>query len=313
MATPLMNPGWIAFNERKWGLTARRFQVGVNDANSLSMEAVLYSNSSGKLRTPPHNIFCPVTFSPTPTQHPKRIAQQWLATSSSLAAHMQEIGLGGPISLDLPVPDARAWQWRGFRVEVLYSYMLALPFASSSASSAVRRAVSKAGILGYSCERTGDFDAILACIAATERRQGYTHGISRSDLATLRALMGEDHCRAYLCRAPTGEPASGQVVLHQPGDVAIDWIAGTETDHLTTRSRQLLINFILEDLNAVGATGFNLGGANLPGIAASKAEWGGQLSTYYSIRPKDLRTLAKEGRDWLSSRRARGLRHQFQH
>lgn len=302
MTTPLMNSGWIAFNEQKWGLTAHKFQVGTNDPSSLSVEAVLYSNARGKLRSAPHNIFCPVSFSPTSTLHPKRIAQQWLDSSSKLAQQMQEVGLGGAVSLDLPVPDARAWQWRGFRVEVLYTYMLALPFDPHLASSAVRRAISKASRLGYSCERTEDLDAVMACVTATESRQGFTHRLSSSDLATLRSLMGEDHCRAYLCRAPTGEPASGEVVLHQPGATAIDWIAGTGANHLVTRSRQCLLNFILEDLVAVGATRFNLGGANIPSIAASKAEWGGQLTTYYSIEAMDLRTLAKDGRDWTTSR-----------
>lgn len=302
MATPLMDPGWVAFNEQQWSMTAHRFRWGSEQSQDVSLESVLYANASGKLRPVPHNIYCPVTFRTTSTQHRHRIGRQWLDASRELASYMDETGLGGGISLDLPVPDARAWQWQGFRVEVLYSFAVELPFDPMTASHAVRKAVAKGKRQGYICERTTDGAAVMKCVVATERRTGFAHGLSATDLITLQSYMGEDHCRLYVCRAPTGQPVSAQVVLHTPGARAVLWISGTEPDHLATRSTQLLLNFILEDLGEASATGLDFGGANLPHIAAYKAEWGGQLTTFYSVKAKNLRTLAQDGKQWLKAR-----------
>lgn len=302
MTTPLMHPGWIAFNEQKWNLTAHRFRSGSDEADAASLEAVLYANAAGKLRPVPHNIYCPVTFSGTSTDYRHRRARQWLDASTELANHMQETGLGGAVSLNLPVDDARPWQWHGFRVEILYTSLLEFPFDVHSASSAVRKAINKGKRAGYTCARTTDVTAVMSCITATEQRQGFSQGLSVNDLQSLLTSMGEDHFRMYLCLAPSGQPASAEIVLHTATSYAIDWIAGTESAHLSPGSKQVLMSFILEDLRAAGATGIDLGGANLPRIAAAKAEWGGRLMTFYSIREKNLRSLAQDGRQWISTR-----------
>jgi hypothetical protein len=121
--------------------------------------------------------------------------------------------------------------------------------------------------------------------------------LSVGDLELASRLLGE-HLRAYLCYAPDGEPASVSVVLHRSGGPAIGWVGGTRTAHLSSGAAQLVDRFSLDDLHACGATGFDWGGANIPGVSAAKAAWGSRLMPCYAIEEYGPRKLAKFMRDW---------------
>ncbi len=109
---------------------------------------------------------------------------------------------------------------------------------------------------------------------------------------------------ARICYAPTGEPASVDVDLYHPGSRAVGWVGGTKTEHLQSGATQLLQGYVLEDLQAAGATGYDFVGANIPSVAAAKATWGGHLVPFYSVEAYTLRSLAKWALNCFRFRRA---------
>jgi hypothetical protein len=152
---------------------------------------------------------------------------------------MDGIGYGGSISLAPETTDVRAWQWRGHKAEVRYTYHLDFPYDLASAASAVRRNIRKAQKAGYTIEVSRNTMDVLRCLHATERRQQFSYGMTQSDLNMLESLLGTDRCRFYVARSPDGEIAATRIILHSPGGRAIDWISGTTADHLTSATPEL--------------------------------------------------------------------------
>jgi hypothetical protein len=242
-----------------------------------------------------------IDFRPTPSPSSQKRERQWLEVSEEIARQMHTMGLGGAVSLSPEISDVRSWQALGFRAEVRYTYILDLPYSIEDATNAVRKNIKKAARVGYLCEQSRDYSAILACIRETEVRQGFRYGLEEDDLRALHTGMGHEHCRMYLCRSSEGEAVSSRIVLHTPGGRALDWVAGTRTLDLHHGVTQQLIDFVLQDLTVAGAQQFDFGGANISSVARSKMEWGGILTPFYAIRPLGFRTLIQDARMVLHS------------
>ena len=60
----------------------------------------------------------------------------------------------------------------------------------------------------------------------------------------------------------------------------------------------------MDDLAEAGATGYDFGGANLPSVAAAKAQWGGRLVPFYRIEGGRVIDLARHARNYVRFRRA---------
>ena len=116
--------------------------------------------------------------------------------------------------------------------------------------------------------------AIGVCLADTERRQGFSYGMSTDQLRIALQRIGTSAVRMYLCRDSDGNAAASRVVLHSARGTAVDWLAGTSDPQLSSGATQLLIKFALEDLGSVGATAFDFAGANLPSVAKAKSHLG---------------------------------------
>jgi hypothetical protein len=305
--SPFRHPGWIEFVEYKWNLSSQKLVWTPSTSDVPRLEVLIYLDNAGRIRSVPHQLYHPVLFSHTQTEHSHRIEHQWLEASEGLAAMMEKLGLRGSISLDLPHKDPRSWQWSGFRTETRYTHIVALPFDVTRCSYAVRKAVRKSHELGYSSERTDDADAVMTCVLATEVRKGFTHNLVADDLRRLISSMGSDNCRLYLCRSQSGEVASGGVVLVSEQGIAIDWINGTVPEHYSGRAHQSLREFILKDLSEIGIGGLNLGGSNIKQIASTKSEWGGCLHEYFVVDSRSLWTLARDLKGWGQSQKRRLL------
>lgn len=236
-------------------------------------------------------------FRSTLTSSQVRLQRQWLEVAEPFAADLERRGLARAVALPPEVFDLRPWQWRRFRVSTRYTFYLEFPYTVADADSSVRKNSRKAVDAGYRVNREADMRAVHACLLATERRQGFSHDISVQELELVRELLGEDHCRAYVGRAPDGTPVSARVVLHVPGARAIDWVAGTDSAHLQSGVTQHLIAHVLDDLQNAGASGFDFAGANIAPVAAAKACWGGTLTAYHIVESTDLRFLALTMRD----------------
>ncbi len=313
MESVLFHPGWIEFNEAKWGLTAKRLVAGNPEAGSAHGLQLVYLNRRQHIRMARLNYYSPVDFRPTSTEKPHRLERQWLEISSELAEAMGELGVSGAITLEPGVRDVRMWQWHGFRAEPRYTYRLEFPYSLATSSSAVGKHTRKAGRLGYSCERTQAWADVVGCLYASEARQRFEHHITPVDLARLSATMGDEHFRAYVCLDSHGRPVSAEIALHQPGTMAMAWVAGTMAENLSAGASTFLKLHILADLEASDATGYDFCGANLQRLAAAKAEWGGELSQYFAVMPTGPVSLARDAKHWVLDsahigQRLRGLR-----
>ncbi|MBC7294535.1 MAG: GNAT family N-acetyltransferase, partial [Thermoleophilia bacterium] len=258
-----------------------------------AVEAVLYLDKKGRIVQPPLNPYSPVAFYPTATDKVPRLYRQWAVTSGLLAEEFARRGVKGAVALPPEVTDVRQWQWRGFVGEVRYTFYLDLPHEIEAVDHSERNKVNKAGRGGFSCEIAPKdaYTEVVACLAETEARQGFSHRLSTKDLEVALDLLGADIFRVYVCRDGSSEVACARIVISAPGLRAVDWVAGTKTRFLRSGCTQFLIWYVLNDLAHQGAAGFDFAGANLPTVSAAKADWGGTLAPYYAVRPLNLRTL----------------------
>lgn len=301
--SPLFLEGLLEFNREKWGLLPERVRLRAEGALLPAVETVFYLDRQGRITAPLLSPYIPVIFESTRTESLIRLDRQWLQVGRLLAAEMRQRGVAQPIPLAPEVIDTRPWNWAGFDVEVRYVFQLDFPFHESTADSSVRRQMTKAKRDGYRVERALRMDDVHVCLTSSQERQQFQLDMTADDFALVREMMGEDALRAYVCYAPDGEPASARVVLHCPGTRAIDWAAGVNVAHLNSGANQLLIGHVLHDLHEAGATGIDLGGAMLPGVAAMKAAWGARLVPYYRIEGGRLRALARHVREYWTFRR----------
>jgi len=296
--TVLTLDGWLEFNRRKWGLSPVKLRLSESESDRPAVEVVVYTDSKGRIKTPKINPYMPVAFLPTDTRSVPRLERQWLSVSELMVKEFKERGVVNAVSLPPSIVDVRPWKWNSFQVSVNYSYYLEFPFDAEGTDNRIRTNVRKAVKRGYRCERTSQMSDVVECLEDTGERQGFDHRLSVEDLQVCQHLLGPDTLRAYVCYAPNGEPASAQVRLYHRGTSAIGWVAGTKREHLNAGSNQLIMSFVLEDLQNAGACGFDYAGANIPSVAAAKSAWGGKLVPFYTIRQPNMRALALYMRDF---------------
>jgi hypothetical protein len=172
----------------------------------------------------------------------------------------------------------------------------------------VRRQIATAARSGFTCGLTSDIAAAYTCIRESQARAGFDYGLREAELVLALSTAGPETFRVYVCYGADGTPAAARVILHQPGGQALDWLVGTRYAYLSSGATQYLLEFVLSDLAAHGALGFDFEGANLPGVAASKATWGGRLVPFFVIEPPGSRSLARHGRDHVRFQRRRHAR-----
>lgn len=302
---PLFLDGWLEFNRIKWNVTPQRARFAADGAELPAVEMVYYLNDAGHIWRPPANPYNPVRFESTPTQSAAKRDRQWLTVGTLLAEDIREHGLCGSLFLPLEINDVRPWQWTGFAVTVRYTYCVDLPHEQALLDSSIRRQISRSAKGGFHCEPASNLAEIFDCMRETEQRQDFSFGLTLDDLELAKSLLGVDAFRGYICRAPSGEAAVGSIVLHQRGYRALAWVIGTKNDYMRAGATQLLTTYILDDLHASGASGFDFVGANFPTIASAKSFWGGYLAMSYTIEAPSVKGIARDARDYVRFRRWR--------
>lgn len=288
LASPLDLDGWLAFNERKWGVHAERVRYP-DERGPLS--TVLYLDRRGRVLLPRLNPYLPVTYE-TRRSAAYRALRAWNRAADAFALDLRRRGVVGTIAFPRAVRDLRAWSWQGFRVGVRYTLIQDLPVSEESIDPAIRRRVRRAAAAGYRCERTDSYADVLACLSDTEARQRFRYGLSLDDLRALQAALG-DGFRAYVCYDAAGAPASARLLLYCRDGEAIDWVNGTQRAELASGAAPLLISHVLEDLAVAGARALDWEGANIPSIASAKERWGGRLETWFTVEPFSAATLVR--------------------
>ncbi len=291
--------GWLEFNRAKWGLSPLRLNFGDGVGGRPAIETVIYTDNRGRIKIPKLNAYLPVTFMPTDTESKSRLERQWLSVSDLMVEEFKSRGVVNAVSLPPSVIDMRPWKWSNFEIHVNYSYYITIPYNYGAADRSVRNKIKKAVNLGYVCERTSRMIDVHECLQSTADRQDFDYRLTVEDLELCESLLGREVFRSYVCYAPNGEAASSRVVLCYPQSTAVDWVAGTKSEHLKSGCTQLLIYFVLDDLAGAKVSGFDYAGANIPNVAAAKATWGGILTPYYTIRQPNARSLARHVIDLL--------------
>jgi len=292
---------WAEFNRLKWKCDVDLLQFQPPKCHDFYSECLLFSRY-GKFYFPPQNPYQSVIFHATPSAKPFRTNKQWHEVAKLMIEHL--VKLRGAVTITLPpdITDVRPFTWRGFQVDIRYTYILNLPYSVSLASKAIRNKIKKANARGYSSKRTENMKHVYECLLETERRQGFSHQITAADLELAQSILGEDSFRCYVCYSERGEPVSANVTLLLNPGQAIGWVAGTKTDHLSNGVVQQLQLFEFEDLASQGVKHFDFSGANIASVAESKADWGGDLTPYYVVRKPGFKDILRSGRDWLQFR-----------
>ena len=288
LASPLDLDGWLAFNERKWGVRAERVRYP-HQGGPLS--AVLYLDRRGRVLLPRLNPYLPIVYDARRASQ-YRATRAWGGAADAFAADLRRRGLASTIAFPPAVRDLRALGWHGFRIGVRYTLIQDLPVAEAAVDPDLRRRARRAAAAGYRCERTDKYADVLACLSETELRQHFKYGLSGEDLRHLQEVMG-DGFRAYVCYDATGKPAAARLLLHCVDGEAIDWVNGMRNNELTSGAAQLLVFHVLGDLAAAGARLLDWEGANIPSVAAAKERWGGRVETWLTAEPFNVVSLAR--------------------
>jgi hypothetical protein len=289
--SPLFVEAWVEYNRRHWRTTAERVVLGRTDGTP-RLEAIFYRTRSGRIWQPPRNIYLPVAFETADDAGAHRVYKQWTDLAHELAGHMAGAGIKNTVNFLPELTDVRPWQWQGLLTGVKYTLYQDFPYDITQANQSVRSRVKKAQKAGYTCRRSDTIADVFVCLSETETRSGFHHHYTREQLDAAQRLVGREHFRCYTAYAPSGEPAASYVVLHNPGGYALAWVISTRTRHLPSGVTQLLHRYVAEDLEAAGATGFDLAGANTDSISAAKAGWGPRLVPYYSVQQYGPRRIA---------------------
>jgi hypothetical protein len=298
---------WQAHCESRLPVAPEIVHFSHETCSDFKVEASYYLDRQGRIWIPPFNPgpYFPIAVSLPPGESHLATNSKWLDIGRDLARDMRARGLAQRVALPPGITDVRPWQWEGFRVDVLYTYMLDLPYDTSLMRPQIRRSIQKAGKHGYTCMRVTHMDDVYTCLAETQERQGFDLKISLDDLTAVQHVLGYDILRAYVAYAPDGTPAASTVEIHDPGGTAVGWLAGTRCAHLNSGVSQLLNNFILEDLSLHGATTYDFAGANIPSVAHSKLQWGARLNPFYTVEGGNVTDIARQVRRYWRFIRSR--------
>ncbi|WP_169338218.1 GNAT family N-acetyltransferase [Paenibacillus sanguinis] len=297
---------WAEFHAGKWGCRAEvaEWNAPNSAANGRGM---LFYDKKGRLYLPPLNPYHPFAFHSTPTDKRFKLDRQWHEVAGAMLPDMLAGQRGASFVFPPEVTDIRPFLWNGFKGEVKYTYITKLPFDLSQTSTEIRAKAKKAQAAGYRTAITEDMTEVHQCLEGTELRQGFSHQLSLQDLERVQSLLGKQAFRAYVCYAPSGEPASASVIVSLDGQRAFGWIAASKTEHLNRGVVQQSQSFALLDLSASGFAEFDFAGANIPSVAQSKTNWGAVVTPYYLVRPPGYKEILRAGRDWLQFVRRKAL------
>lgn len=290
---------WAEYNRMMWNCRAeiRRFKVEGTEAYC---ESLFFLDHRGQLFLPPMNAYHPVIFNPTPTKKSHSITTQWLKVAEAMVREMTKVGC--PVNFVFPpdIQDIRPWKWSNYIVDVHYTYCLKLPYRRETLDSSVRRKIIKAQERGYVCRIADKMSDVYECLVETEGRKGFSHRLTTENLELGRKMLGDEILRPYVCYSEQGEPVSASIELILNRNLAVGLMLGTKSEHLQHGATQLITEFMLNDLSALGVKNYDFVGANIPTVAYSKSQWGTELTPYYTVRKRGFKDMLREGKKWVN-------------
>lgn len=180
--------------------------------------------------------------------------------------------------------DVRPANWRGWQVQPLYTYTLALasgPVTSHWSHSAER--TWRRHQEHFRVEETGPDPAraVVSLCQKSYRRHGRTlPGGPESLLSLIRNLMHDGRVRLFTARRHAQDTVEAGLAVLLNGDAACYWIAGSAPGPAMT----VLLGCALPLLREAGVTHFDFVGANTPSIAEFKRRFGPRLTPYHHLQ-----------------------------
>lgn len=284
---PLSNPGWIKWNEKKWGVKAEHVIYQKNGKEFPKLEGIIYRNKRGKILMPLRNPYLPFEFTDSTTRL-DRIYVDYQEVVKLFVDDLLEYGLCGNIILPPGFIDSRPFQWAGFSVELRYTFVQ--DFSQTYIlSNKIKNKLNKAVKLGYVVERSKDWQSILDCISYTENEKKFSNRVSVSDIRICAELLGDNNFRGYLVKDHKGKPVLGALRLLQQNGVALAWSQGGIRENMKDGIVQLVYDFVLDDIKKSGVLYFDWIGANIENVALAKSAWGVPLSPQLVIVDRSLK------------------------
>lgn len=290
---PLFHPGWIRFNEQRWGLTAEPLSFTPEKGDGWRLKTVLYRNHQGRLVTPPRNPHLPIDFQCASERPASRNRRKRLALTR-LAEYLQQCEFGGSLSLSSEADDVRPFEWANMAARPRFTYHLDIATREEAIDPNARKKARKCRRLGYVCEITEDYPAVAECLAGPEARKGFDYRLDAGELSRLAELMGPEHFVCFLARSAEGKAMGTRVCLFTPGGHALAWSAGMKTEAMKDGVNNLVAEEALDFFERQGCTVFDFIGANIAPVAEMKEAWGGRLVCHYAISQRGIRQLARE-------------------
>lgn len=284
---PMLLDSWIDFNCEKWQLSSKKILLGPKKGTSWELQSVIYLNSKNQIVNPPRNPYLPVEFKSSSDSVFAMNNRKRQATEALLNEYLNH-QIVSSINLSPLINDVRPFAWAGMRAEPRYTYYITLDGYRDRLRSGVLGKARKATKLGYTCELSHDFININNCLKGPESRKGFNHLIDAEDLSKLSDYMG-DNLICILAKNSEGMPVGAWVSIILEDGLALGWSAGVETNALRDGVNNLLGDFNLNYFHTLGCQAFDFVGANIPSVATMKEDWGGELVTYYTIKPQSPR------------------------
>ncbi len=277
---------WIQYNEETWHMKGERVCYCEEGKEVPRLECVLYLDHKGRVVLPPNNTYLPVRFVSTNTTKKCQLYTQWTNLSKMLAEDIKKRGWKGAIVFPPGMIDGRAFQWMGINISMNYTFVGELPVNESELDTSVRKNIRKAIRMGYTVERTRDWEKIIDCLEKTEYAKGFSNLMTQNYLRKCDELLSEKYLFAHIAYSSEHETVAAQVKLAMPEGICIDWLAGTDREHIRNGVNQLLYMRSLQDIAATGTLLFDNCGANIESVAKAKSTWGYTLVPYVMI-PED--------------------------
>jgi hypothetical protein len=285
-------PEWVTLMERWTAAKAHRLELQGEHGGQFT--AVVY-RTRGRLAQPRYMPYLGCEFMPTSSEHSHKITLQWLDLAGQFIEQLRQLGWNRWLTLPPGLVDMRPFTWRNILPTPRYTYCLE-PSAIGERdawSRRIKRSIKSAQQDGYTVQRNLDLNAAYSNIKSTEQRQQFEYSVTMKMLEEASASLGPEAFRLYNAYDQHNHPACSIIVLHRPGAVVQDWLAGTAQEHLKSGVTQLVRDFLFADLKLLGSRGFDFCGANLPAVAAAKSEFGGALTPFYQLEPLNTRYVTK--------------------
>jgi len=278
--------------ERWTGMPSHRLDLKGEHGGQFS--AILYGRP-GHLAQPRYMPYLGCEFVPTPSDHGHKVTLQWLDVAQQFITELRKLGWKRWLTLPPELTDMRPFRWAKILPTPRYTYCIpATDLGNPVAwSRRIKRSIKNAQQEGYTVERNEDLDAACYNFKSTQQRQDFDYAVSRQMLQEAMTVLGTERFRLYNAYDKNRQPACSIIVLYRAGAVVQDWLAGTAAEHLKSGVTQLVREVLFADLKQLDTAGFDFCGANIPAVAAAKAEFGATLMPFYQLEPLNLRYLLK--------------------